>query len=59
MNIKKGSKLYVEEEGGKIVIKLMNNEYFNNLAGVLPTKGKLTKALVEERTKEREKESRR
>ncbi|MCB4791621.1 MAG: AbrB/MazE/SpoVT family DNA-binding domain-containing protein [Elusimicrobia bacterium] len=56
MNIKKGSKLYIEEEGDKIVIKPMNTEYFNNLAGVLQTKGKLTKTLIEERVKEREKE---
>ena len=55
MNIKKGSKLYIEDEGDKIIIKPMNTEYFNNLAGVLKTKGKLTKTLIEERAKEREK----
>lgn len=59
MNIKKGSKFYIEEEGDKIVIKPMNTGYFNNLAGVLQTKGKLTKALIEERAKEREKEAHR
>lgn len=57
MNIKKGSKLYIEEEADKIIIKPMNTEYFNNLAGVLSTKGKLAKALIAERVKEREKEA--
>ena len=59
MNIKKGSKFYIEEDGDKIVIKPMNTEYFDNLAGVLETKGKLTKALVENRAKAREKEAQR
>jgi len=56
MNIKQGSKFYIEEEVDKIIIKPMNTEYFNNLAGVLPTRGKLTKALIEDRAKEREKQ---
>ena len=59
MNIKKGSKLYIEEEGDKIVIKPMNTEYFSRMAGVLTTKGKLTKTLIEGRAKEREKEAHR
>ena len=59
MNIKLGTKLSIEEEGDKIVIKPMNTEYFKNLAGTLATKGTLTKALMEERAKDREYEARR
>ena len=59
LNIKQGTKLYIEEEGDKIVIKPVNTEYFNKLAGVLETKGKLTKGLIEDRAKERDKEARR
>ena len=56
LNIKKGTKLYVEERGDEIVLKPINSEYFNKIAGILQTKGELSKALLEERAKDREKE---
>jgi len=57
LNIKKGTKLYVEERDNEIIIKPVTPAYFERLAGVLKTKGKLTKALLEERAKDRERES--
>ena len=55
-NIKKGTKLYVEERKDEIVLKPITDAYFDNLAGILPTKGKLTKALLKERASDKERE---
>jgi len=54
--IKKGTRLCLEERGEEMVIRVISEEYFNRLAGVLPSKGKLSKALLEERDRDREKE---
>jgi len=55
-NIKKGTKLYIEEKGEYIVLKPITEEYFEKQAGILPTKGKLSKALLQERSEEKERE---
>ena len=39
--IKKGTRLCLEERGEEMVIQVLSEEYFNRLAGVLPSKGKL------------------
>jgi len=54
--IKKGTRLYLEERGEEMVLKVLSEEYFNRLAGVLPGKGSLSRALLEERDQDREKE---
>ena len=56
-NIKKGTKLYIEERGDELVLKAVTPEYFEKMAGVLGTKGKLSKALLEERSKDKEREA--
>lgn len=55
-NIKKGTKLYVEENGAEIILKPVTQEYIEKLAGILATKGKLAKLLLEERARDRERE---
>ena len=56
MNIKKGTRFSVIEKGQEIVLQPLTAEYFESMAGVLKTKGILTKALLEERRKEKEHE---
>jgi len=60
MRIKKGTKLYVEERKGEIILRPLNKEYFQKMSGTL--KG-LVKALEETRaedlTREEEKIGRR
>ena len=56
LNLRKGTKVYIEERGDELILKPVTAEYFNKLAGVLHTKGKLSKALLEERAKDRESE---
>ena len=55
-NIRKGSRLFVEEKGDAIILRPVSASYFDRFAGVLPTKGKLTRTLLEERVKDRIKE---
>jgi len=56
LKIKNGTKLHVSEEGDKIILQPLTSDYFEKMAGVLNTKGKLTKALLEERAKEKRRE---
>ena len=57
LNIKKGTKLYIEEKGDELILKTVSRAYFGKIAGVLQTKGKLSKKLLEERGKDRGREA--
>jgi len=57
LKIKRGTKLYIEERGNELILKPVTPEYFERIAGVLPTKGKLSKALLEGRVKDKEREA--
>ncbi len=52
--IKKGTRVCLIEHGEEIVLKPMTAEYFEKMAGILGTKGKVLKSLMEEKKKERE-----
>jgi len=56
LNIKKGTKLYIEEKGDELILKAVTPAYFEKIAGVLQTRGKLSKALIEERAKDKGRE---
>ncbi len=56
LNIRKGTKLCVIEQGDKIVLQPLTYDYFEKIAGILHGKGKLTRALLEERAKEKARE---
>lgn len=49
LNITRGTRLAIEERGGEIVLKAITPAYFKKIAGTLDTKGKLSRALVDER----------
>jgi AbrB family looped-hinge helix DNA binding protein len=51
--IKKGTQVSLFERDGEIVIKPITDEYIRSMAGITRTKGKLLKALKEEKAKER------
>lgn len=57
LNIKRGTRLYIEEKGGELILRAVTPDYFERIAGVLQTKGKLSKSLIEERKKDKESES--
>ena len=51
--IKKGTQVYLYERDGEIVIRPVTDEYLRSLAGITGTKGKLLKALRDEKARER------
>jgi AbrB family looped-hinge helix DNA binding protein len=51
--IKKGTQVSLFERDGEIVIKPITDEYIRGMAGITGTKGRLLKALKEEKAKER------
>ncbi|MBI5375987.1 MAG: AbrB/MazE/SpoVT family DNA-binding domain-containing protein [Candidatus Schekmanbacteria bacterium] len=51
--IKKGTQVFIYEQDEKIIIKPVTDEYIKSLAGITKTKGRLMKALMEEKKKER------
>ena len=57
LNIKKGTRLCVEERGDELVLKPITPEYFKKIAGILRTKGRLCKALLAERAVDRQREA--
>ncbi len=52
--VKKGTQVYLYERDGEIVIRPVTDEYLRSLAGITGTKGKLLKALMEEKSRERD-----
>lgn len=52
--IKKGIKLSVIDKGNKIILQPLTEEYYENMAGILNTKGSLEKAIINERSKDKE-----
>ena len=54
LGIKQGTQVTFFERDGEIIIKPITDEYIEKMAGVMGTKGKLLKALKEEKTSERE-----
>jgi AbrB family looped-hinge helix DNA binding protein len=52
--IKKGTKVAFIEEDGKLIMQPLNKDYFMKMAGILGTKGKLLKALMKDKKRERE-----
>ena len=49
--IKKRTQVFVYEKAGEIVVRPITDGYIESMAGVTGTKGKLLKALKEEKTK--------
>ena len=54
--LKKGTKVAIIEDEHGFSVRPLDRKYFDQYAGLLPGKGKATKALLEERKKDREHE---
>jgi AbrB family looped-hinge helix DNA binding protein len=52
--IKRGTQVYLYERDGEIVIRPLTDEDLRSLTGITRTKGRLLKALLKEKAKERE-----
>jgi AbrB family looped-hinge helix DNA binding protein len=55
LGIKKGTKMYVEERKGEIILRPLNKEYFQKMSGILKGSG-LVKALKETRSEDLKRE---
>jgi AbrB family looped-hinge helix DNA binding protein len=53
LGIRKGTQVSLYERNGEIILKPITDEYIRSMAGMTGTKGKLLKALREEKAKER------
>jgi AbrB family looped-hinge helix DNA binding protein len=53
LGIQRGTQVVLYERNGEIVIKPVTDEYIRNMAGLTGTKGRLLKALKEEKAKEK------
>jgi len=54
LGIKQGTQVTFYEKDGEIIIRPVTDEYLQKMAGFTDTRGKLLKALKEEKAKERE-----
>jgi AbrB family looped-hinge helix DNA binding protein len=52
--IKRGTRVAFIEQNGKLIMQLLNKHYFKSMAGILGTKGKLLRGLMEEKKRERQ-----
>ena len=56
IGLKKGTKVAITEKGNGFMVEPLNKQYFEKFAGILKGKGKASKALLEERRKDKERE---
>ncbi|HAL56012.1 MAG TPA: AbrB family transcriptional regulator [Candidatus Omnitrophica bacterium] len=54
LGIKRGTRVCLIEEGEKIVLRPLTPDYFRKAAGMLGTGGKVLKAFLEDKKRERE-----
>jgi len=57
MGIAKGAHLSIEQKGGEIVLKPVDGAFFAGISESFNAKGRLTKALIKERARDRKRES--
>jgi AbrB family looped-hinge helix DNA binding protein len=53
VGIKEGTQVYIYDKNGEIVVRPITDEYIQSMAGMTGTRGKLLKALKEEKAKGR------
>lgn len=54
LGIKKGTKVAFIEQNGKLILQPLDKNYFESLAGILGTDGKMLRSLLEDKKRERD-----
>ena len=54
LGISKGIKVSFIQQNGKLMIQPLDKSYFESLAGILGTKGKMMKSLMDDKKSERQ-----
>ena len=55
LGLKKGTRVFIEERNGELILGPINREYFQKMTGILK-EGRLTKALEQSRREDLERE---
>lgn len=56
LGLKKGTKVSLIDKGDEIIVRPLTKDYFERMAGVLKTGGRLMRQLLEERARDRARE---
>jgi|APTNR8051073442_1049403.scaffolds.fasta_scaffold46053_1 AbrB family looped-hinge helix DNA binding protein len=56
LNIKKGVRLSIYEQGNQIVLQPLTKDYFQSMAGMVKAKGSLTALLAAEKARDKRRE---
>ena len=56
LGIEKGTRLFLEERDGEIILRPINPDYFDKVAGVLKGQVSLSRKLLEERKADRKRD---
>lgn len=59
LNITPATRLSITESGGKVILQPLTEAYFDQVAGILNTKGSLLSDFLKERQLEKEREDKR
>jgi AbrB family looped-hinge helix DNA binding protein len=54
LGIKKGTRIAFIEQNGKLILQPLDKNYFESLAGILGTDGKMLNSLLEDKKRERD-----
>ncbi len=52
--IRRGARVAFIEEKGRLLLQPLDKDYFESMAGILGTEGKVLKSLMEDKKRERE-----
>ena len=56
LKITRATRLCIVESEGKVILQPVTEDYFDQVAGIVPSKGQMLKDLLEERRQEKERE---
>ena len=56
LKLTQATRLCIVESGGKVILQPVTADYFDQVAGIVPSKGQLLKDLLQERRREQERE---
>jgi AbrB family looped-hinge helix DNA binding protein len=56
LNITRATRLCIVESEGRVILQPVTEDYFDQVAGIVPSKGQMLKDLLQERRREKERE---
>lgn len=56
LNITRATRLCIVESEGKVILQPVTEDYLDQVAGIVPSKGQMLKELLEERRQEEKRE---